>query len=176
MTRSGRAVSSFQGIADALTSDASSNTVTYVLAQRCHPFPGTAPSSGPRRGRSRARRSGRARGDIMKTAGNDGLLSLIRSPNASYSTGRGSPPAARLVGPELLRGRQRDHREAEARADAVDGRADPLVAIEERELLEHAQVRQLQAEQADRQRTRPRRHEHVLDDGIELELRVGRHR
>jgi hypothetical protein len=40
-------------------------------------------------------------------------------------------------------------------------RADPLVAIKERELLEHAHVRQLHAEQADRQRPRPRRHEHL---------------
>ena len=43
------------------------------------------------------------------------------------------------------------------RFHAVDGRADPLVAIEERELLEHAQVRELDAEQADRQRPRPGR-------------------
>ena len=63
---------------------------------------------------------------------------------------------ARLVGLTALRGRQRDRAEAEARADDVDGGANPLVAIEERELLEHAQVRELNAEQADRQRPRPR--------------------
>src|SRR5262249_43071195 len=76
----------------------------------------------------------------------------------------------------VMRGRQRDHLEPEARADAVDDLADLLVAIEERELLEHAQVRQLQAAQADRERTRPRRHEHLLHDRVKLELRVGGHR
>src|SRR5689334_4068912 len=93
---------------------------------------------------------------------------------------RSPPPSglggARLVGLTAPRGRQRDHVEPEALADAVDDRADALVAIEERELLEDAQVRELDAEQADRQGPGPRRREHLLDDGIELELRVGRHR
>jgi hypothetical protein len=45
-----------------------------------------------------------------------------------------------------LSGRQRHRREPEALADRVDDRADPFVAIEERQLLEHAQVRELHAE------------------------------
>jgi hypothetical protein len=35
------------------------------------------------------------------------------------------------------------------RAETVDDRADPLVAIERRELLEHAQVRELHAKAED---------------------------